>query len=309
MHVAVVDPSRVVLKMVGDMIGQRGDTVSDFLDSASALRSIQNDPDIDVLITSLEVQPLNGFELCWEARLAAKERRPLYIIIMSSLTDDTRLAEALDSGADDLIGKPLKRLELYARLRMAGRLKSAQLHLVRLAETDSLTGLLNRRAFFERLQPLLHRPGKDVPLSAVLIDIDYFKKINDTYGHDAGDGVIKRVAQEIANRAEIVGRVGGEEFAMILDNHDEAKAFRVVDSLRRTLERLPQGSAGQPFSATCSFGIAAMMAGDTADTLLKRADVALYQAKLGGRNRVNISDQAAALTESSDGIMRKRTRS
>jgi two-component system, cell cycle response regulator len=309
MHVAVVDPSRVVLRLVGDMIGQRGDTVADFLDSASALRAIQNDPSIDVLITSLEVQPLGGFELCWEARLAAKERRPLYIIVMSSLTDDNRLAEALDSGADDLIGKPLRRLELHARLRMAGRLKSAQLHLVRLAETDALTGLLNRRAFFERLQPLLQRAGKDNPLSAMLIDIDHFKQINDTHGHDIGDGVIRRVGQEISKRADIVGRFGGEEFAMILENHDQAKSFRVADSLRRALERLPLGAASHPFSATCSFGVSAALAGDTPDTLLKRADIALYQAKLGGRNRVQMGDPAALATDVPDGTIRKHSRS
>jgi two-component system, cell cycle response regulator len=127
MHAAVVDPSRVVLKMVGDLIRERGDTVSEFLDSASALRSLQNDRSIDVLITSLEVQPIGGLELCRDVRLLAVPARPLFIVVMSSLSDDKTLAEVLDSGADHLIVKPVMAVELHARLRQAERQKAAQL--------------------------------------------------------------------------------------------------------------------------------------------------------------------------------------
>ena len=308
MHAAVVDPSRVVLRLVGELVSERGDTVSEFLDSASALRSIQSDASIDVLITSLEVQPMSGLELCWEARLVAPAHRPLYIIVMSSLSDDQRLAEALDSGADDLIAKPVKRLELHARLRMAGRLKNTQLHLVHLAESDSLTGLLNRRAFFERLHAVLQDPKKNSSLSAVLIDIDHFKRINDTYGHDVGDIVIKRVAEEVAKHSGLVCRLGGEEFAMILQDRDESEALRIANSLRRVCERLPFNAEGQAFAVTCSLGISRLNEGDTADKLLKRADVALYQAKLAGRNRVHLAEPSTPTVELPDGVIRKHRR-
>jgi two-component system cell cycle response regulator len=286
MHAAVIDPSRVVLKVVSELLAERGDTTSDFVDSACALRAIKNDPTIDLLITSLEVQPMTGLELCWEARLAMPAQRPLYIIVMSSLSDDRKLAEALDCGADDLISKPVRRLELHARLRMAGRLKSAQLHLVRLAETDPLTGLLNRRAFFERLNRLLDTPHAASGLTAVLFDVDHFKRVNDTYGHDVGDAVLKWIAAEGGELADIAGRLGGEEFAMILRDCSPIKAFRLADGLRQRCEKLRFEKYDPPFSVTCSFGISISQEGDTADDLLKRADIALYQAKANGRNRV-----------------------
>ncbi len=307
MHAAVVDPSRVVLRLLKELISERGDTVSEFLNSASALRAVQTDTSIDVLITSLEVQPLTGLELCWAARLAAPARRPLYIIVMSSLSDEQKLAEALDSGADDLIAKPVKRLELHARLRMAGRMKAAQLHLVDLAERDPLSGLLNRRAFFERLNPLLLAP-KSAPLSAILIDIDHFKRVNDTYGHDTGDTVIKTIAMKAGQHADLACRMGGEEFAMILERQDETAACRLANGLRREFAGLSFQARGEKFSVTCSFGVSALMEGDGVDELLKRADVALYQAKLAGRNRVYRANEFVAFTEEPVGVTRTHPR-
>jgi diguanylate cyclase (GGDEF)-like protein len=303
MHAAVVDPSRVVHKVVADLLAERGDTTSNFVDSASALRTIKSDPSIDLLITSLEVQPLTGLELCWETRMAMPAQRPFYIIVMSSLSDDRKLAEALDCGADDLISKPVNRVELHARLRMAGRLHAAQLRLVRLAETDSLTGVLNRRAFFERLNGLLAVPSMAQNLTAVLFDIDHFKRVNDTYGHDVGDAVLKQIAAEAGKMTDMVGRFGGEEFAMILQDASPIKAFRTADNLRQRCESLRFDRYTPSFSVTCSFGVSAAQEGDTADELLKRADIALYQAKESGRNRVQT---AARLTPEQAGQQRRR---
>lgn len=286
MHAAVVDPSRVILKVVTQLLAQRGDTASEFQDSDAALRRIKSDPSIDVLITSLEVQPISGLELCWETRLAIPAERPLYIIVMSSLSDESRLAEALDCGADDLIAKPVKPLELHARLRMAGRLKAAQLHLVKLAETDPLTALYNRRAFFDRLNERISTPERAASLSAVLLDIDHFKRVNDVYGHDIGDLVIKRIAGEASKVSNLVGRLGGEEYALILEGYPENRAMKLSDTLRRNCAEIPFTVGNETFTVTCSLGVSRWVAGDSADDLLKKADVALYRAKTEGRNRV-----------------------
>ena len=168
MHAVIVDPSTVVLKHITKLLAPHCDTVSEFIGASAALDKITHDPTVDTLIASLELQPMTGLELCREARLAVSAQRPLYIIVMSSLRDGGKLAEALDCGADELIAMPVDALELRARLRMAGRLKAAQLHLVRLAETDPLTGLYNRRAFFERLDARIrnrNRPIRFPPFS------------------------------------------------------------------------------------------------------------------------------------------------
>jgi two-component system cell cycle response regulator len=308
MHAAVVDPSRVVSKLVSELILQRGDQVSEFHDSASALRTIKDDPSIDVLITSLEVQPIGGLELCWETRMAMPTQRPFYIIVMSSLSDDKKLAEALDCGADDLIAKPVRKLELHARLRLAARLSSAQRHLVHLADTDSLTSLLNRRAFFERLNGDLRDRQKAPKVSAILFDIDHFKRINDTYGHDVGDEVIRRIAAEGARYGQIAGRLGGEEFAIIVHKKNEATTLQLAEELRRACSRLSFRGNGEAFHTTCSFGVSRWSDGDTVDSLLKRADVALYQAKTGGRNRVQLSGASIVADAPEYGIIRHRPR-
>jgi two-component system cell cycle response regulator len=286
MYAAVVDPSRVVLKRISRLLAERGDRSSGFHDSNAALRKIQSDPAIDVLITSLDVEPMSGLELCWAARTAIPAQRPLCIIVMSSRSDKKKLAEALDCGADDLIDKPVNPLELHARLRVAARLKAAQLHLVRLAETDPLTGLYNRRAFFRQLDDLICRPEKAICVSAVLLDIDHFKAVNDTYGHDVGDLVIKAVAGEAAKVTKLVGRLGGEEYGLILEDCPENRAVKLSDNLRRSCAGIPFKAGLQRFSVTCSLGVSRWAPGDTADDLLKRADIALYQAKSEGRNRV-----------------------
>lgn len=309
MHAVVVDPSRVVLKLVGDLITERGDKVTELMDSASALRLIREDPTVDILITSMEVQPMGGLELCWEARMAVTAQRPLYVIVMSSSgSDEEKLGEALDCGADDLISKPVRRLELHARMRMAGRMKQAQLHLVRLAETDPLTGLLNRRAFFERLSASLVKRKPESALTAILFDIDHFKRINDSYGHDVGDLVLRRIAEEAGTRAALVGRLGGEEFALIMENMELEKVYRLTDSLRRACSAMPFTANGEKFNVTCSFGISIWSGNDIADNLLKRADIALYQAKEAGRNRVQIYGQAIDMEDFPDRVTRKRKR-
>src|SRR5215467_13145803 len=167
MRVVLVDPSRTVLKCVGRLLEARDHEVRAFTDGQAALECIRSDLKVGALITSAELGAISGLELCWETRLLATCDRPIYVIMMSSSQDQYRLIEALDSGADDYIGKPPVAEELYARLRAAERVAAMQQELVRLATTDSLTGAFNRRAFFERAHEAASRAGSGPGPSAI----------------------------------------------------------------------------------------------------------------------------------------------
>jgi diguanylate cyclase (GGDEF)-like protein len=287
MHVALVDSSRTVLKIVKNLLEAREHQVRTFTEGHAALEHIRSDPTVEALITSAELTSISGVELCREARQIASSGRPIYVILMSSNQDGNKLIEALDNGADDFIGKPPVVEELYARLRAAERVTRMQRELVRLATTDPLTGVLNRRAFFAKAEDFCARAERGVALSAILFDIDYFKRVNDLYGHDTGDEVLRCVARKAVQSVKApLGRLGGEEFAILLENSSLEQASEIAEDLRAAFAGLRFHAARQELMITSSFGVSEWEAGDTIDQLLKRADVALYKAKLDGRNRV-----------------------
>lgn len=285
MQIVIVDSSRVVLKIIASLMEPRGHAVHPFTDSQKALAFLTATPSVRVLITSLETRPLCGLELCWSARLLAEERRPLHVITMSSARNVRSLTEALDSGADDFIEKPPGAEELNARLRAAERLTTMQEDLIRLAETDPLTGLYNRRAFFARAGSAVDRIGGHGRLSAVLADIDHFKRINDEHGHDVGDLAIQAVA-ELVGAEGIAGRLGGEEFAVVLPGLGLDAAAEHAERLRLRVRDLRIRSGRSSVSLRCSFGVSTWTGPDAVAALIKRADLALYEAKARGRDRV-----------------------
>ena len=287
MHIAVVDPSRTVLKGIRLLLEARDHHVYPFTDGAAALHHIDQDPNVDAAIISAEQVsgPGAGIELCWQTRLLASSYRPIYVILMSARDGRQTLSEALDSGADDFITKPPLAEELYARLRAAERVNSMQRDLIRLATTDPLTGVLNRRAFFERSLPVCERAGSGSPLSAIMMDIDHFKRINDRFGHALGDEVIRSVAAAASQDDRLVGRLGGEEFAVLLEA-DIHGARDVAERLRGEIAAMKFDTVKGPMSTTCSFGVSDWQRGDNVDELLRRADIALYSAKSHGRNQV-----------------------
>jgi diguanylate cyclase (GGDEF)-like protein len=245
------------------------------------------DTEVAALITSGELGAMSGLELCWETRVLAGRDRPIYVILMSSSIDKSKLGEALDSGADDFISKPPVADELYARLRAAERLGAMQRELVRLASVDALTGLHNRRVFFELAEEARSETGA---LTAIMLDIDHFKRINDLYGHDVGDQAIAAVAKATGTEGAIIGRLGGEEFAMLLKGSTLGEGTALAEQLRARIAALRFDTANGPMTLTCSFGVSERKADDSIDDLLKRADVALYAAKTSGRNRVVAAD-------------------
>jgi len=292
MQIVLVDPSRTVRRIITDLVQQWKYDVSAFSDGIEALSYIQQNDKVRVLVTSAELPSLSGVELCVRVRALLGNRRPLYIIMMSSNDEYTKCVQALDNGADEFIRKPPIAEELRARLRTADRATSMQCELVRLATTDFLTGLFNRRAFFENAVAAIERAQRGHIVSAIMIDIDLFKQVNDVYGHDIGDVVLKSVAAEIALLPGLSGRLGGEEFGLLVEN-ELSDAVDIAQELRGSVERLKIFSEERPVAVTCSLGVAEWEAGDTIDTLLRRADVALYEAKRTGRNKVVAADTYA----------------
>ena len=301
MRIVVVDPSRTVLKIVTGLLEAGNRAIHPFTDAPEALEYIKANHDVDALVTSVELPSMSGLELCRQVRQQMTRGRSIYIVLMSSNYEKNKLIEALDNGADDFIGKPPATEELYARLRVAKRLRDMQRELFRLATTDSLTGLLNRRAFFERAEAASVRCAPTSDLCAIILDIDHFKSINDQYGHDMGDRVLKAVATQVLSGKGTVGRLGGEEFVILVEQ-PLAEAMVSAERIRKELAALRVPVRDTVAQITGSFGVSEWQNGDTIDTLLKRADIALYKAKATGRNCVVAAD--ATLTETDSGASR-----
>ncbi|MEQ1618028.1 MAG: PleD family two-component system response regulator [Terricaulis sp.] len=253
----------------------------------------------DLAVVSVNAKTFDGFRIIARMRSGAATRHlPILAIVDSD--DRTRAVRALELGAHDIIARPLDDDELLARARTLMRrkrymdaLRSRLDQSLELAITDQLTGLYNRRFLFSQLGPLVQRSqcGGDL-VSAMTLDIDHFKRCNDTFGHDVGDAVLQEFAARLASNvrpSDFACRMGGEEFVVIMPRANGDLACHAAERLRRSICAEPFCVPGppHPLEITVSIGVACSEhAEDTADTLLKRADEALYEAKRSGRNRV-----------------------
>ena len=292
------------------LIEEGGHDVLAFADGLEALACITQDGDVRTLITSTQPLNISGIELCAAARKLSGARRALHVILMSS-TDDYYLAiAALDNGADDFIHKPPIPDELRARLRLADRVTFMKRQLIEYATTDPLTGLLNRRAFFDSAAEMEIAAQNGKCLSAVIFDIDHFKQINDNHGHETGDQVLAAVGARTKMTGDIASRLGGEEFC-VLTFRQNTDASQYASQLRQSIRALQFEHDGEEFSITCSFGIAEWKDRDSIDGLLRRADLAMYEAKRSGRDQIVLAN-ADALTKGHDewrGVIRTASRS
>jgi len=292
MRLVLVDPSRAVQRAMTHLIESAAHQVKTFSDGLEALSYIGRETDVRALITSTQPLGISGIELCAAARNLGGIRRALHIILMSSTEDYHLAVAALDNGADDFIHKPPNPDELAARLRLADRVTAMKQQLIQYATTDTLTGLFNRRAFFERADEMCRSAAAGKPLSAIVFDIDHFKKINDTCGHDVGDQVLAAIGAQAKALDGVIGRLGGEEFCMLVQA-DASDALEIAAALQRSIRALGFNHSGTALKVTCSFGITEWENGDAIDRLLRRADIAMYEAKRSGRDRIVAADTFA----------------
>ncbi|HLQ91403.1 MAG TPA: PleD family two-component system response regulator [Xanthobacteraceae bacterium] len=252
----------------------------------------------DLLIVSLGLDRFDGLRLCSQIR-SLERTRNLPILAIADVENDTKLVRGLEIGVNDYLTRPFDKCELNARVctqirkkRYSERLRDNVQMSIEMAITDALTGLHNRRYMESHIGALIEQASaRGKPLAVSLLDIDFFKSVNDTYGHDAGDDVLREFANRIRKSIrgiDLACRYGGEEFVVLMPETDLAVAAAVSERLRRRIAsepfRVQQGA--RQIEVTISIGIAALGGGDDAAMLVKRADQALFRAKRDGRNRV-----------------------
>jgi diguanylate cyclase (GGDEF)-like protein len=286
MRVALVGSSGEARELVSRLLEARSHEVFSFANTNDALARLTTDASIDALITSADAAPMSGVELCWEARLLAGRRRALYVLFMAAPQDQMTKVEALDGGADDVIDMPPLPAELCAKLRAAERMLKLKSQLIQSATTDPLSRVHNRGAFFEEATEACREASLGGSLAVILLDVDHLKAINDHYGHDVGDRAIRAVASVAQRGGALVGRLGGDEFGILLEGHMLSDALELAADLQQNLAKLKLETSEGPMGLTCSLGVSELQPGDTIDDLMKRADLALYRAKAEGRSRV-----------------------
>ena len=255
----------------------------------------------DLVIVSLGLTNYDGLRLCSQLR-SLERTRALPILTIADLEDRPKILRGLDLGVNDYLVRPIDRNELIARVRTQVRRKRYAESLrnnveqaIEMAVVDALTGLNNRRYFDMNLASLLDQAAQEAkPLSLLVLDIDFFKKVNDTYGHDAGDEILRALAGRIrraVRSVDLVCRLGGEEFVIVMPETSIDVASRVAERVRRAVEAEPfnvkEGQVAVP--VTISIGIADRGSDANPDFIYKSADKALYESKASGRNKVTLA--------------------
>jgi diguanylate cyclase (GGDEF)-like protein len=241
----------------------------------------------------------DGPQVCRELR-AIPTGRFVYIVLVTARSDKYDIAAGLEAGADDYVVKPFEAVELKARLLAGTRIVELEDQLLAIQEKlshrathDDLTGVWNRAAILSKLETEIQRAGRQkTPLTVVMVDVDNFKAVNDIYGHQVGDVVLRNVAQTMANNLRVydaVGRYGGEEFLIVAPGCDRAAADRLAQRLQTNVKTQSMAGSEREITITCSFGVVTPIDQEmTPERCIQLADEALYRAKAGGRDRVEI---------------------
>jgi len=289
-RILAVDDSVVNLKLLSTILGREGFEVLVTSDSLQALpMTLEHCPELVLL--DMMMPGLSGLELLTRLK-ASQATENIPVVMVTARTGGTDVKSALEAGAFDYVKKPLDDVEIVARVRSALRYKHHQDKLTEMATHDSLTGLFNHRLLIELLaRELAAARRKDQTVAFCMVDIDHFKKVNDTWGHQAGDLVLQEVSRLLSEglrRSDPIGRYGGEEFGIVLGGCSREVALALCERLRTTVESHVFRVNGAAVNITVSMGLGWTDPGDESaeGELIQRADRALYRAKSGGRNRL-----------------------
>jgi two-component system, cell cycle response regulator len=296
-HILIVEDRPESVAWFRDALDAKN-KVADVSSFDEALVLVRGGDFFDLIVVSLGIRAFEGLRLCSHLR-SSPEIRNTPILVLVSEGENRKLAQALDMGVNDYLMRPVDRNELMARVktqlrkkRYADKLRRNMQLSLEMAITDQLTGLHNRRYMARHLDTLMKNASAAKPISFLIMDIDFFKAVNDTYGHDVGDEVLREFAARVSANVrgiDLACRYGGEEFVVVMPDTDTEFAYTVAERLRHSMETtpIPISRAPNKISITASFGIASSTgSGDNSDKLLHRADQALYRAKREGRNRV-----------------------
>jgi diguanylate cyclase (GGDEF)-like protein len=307
-HVLVVDDDPAMRALVVKLLSRDGFAVRSVADGNAALEAVaQLCPDI--VVSDWEMPHLSGLDLC--RRLREMELpHYVYILLMTGRAQPDDLIQGLEAGADEFLPKPIAPSELKARIHSAFRMIGMERELRRLAKSDPLTGVLNRRSFEEHLErEFQHARRHRRDLACVMLDIDFFKRVNDTYGHPAGDQVLRTVARVLQSQCradDYLGRLGGEEFCILLTETNESGAAAWAERARVLLAQHPIATDNATLSVTSSFGVCQCLADmESAHSLVDLSDQALLVAKQSGRDRVvrasSLVDEIIDMSAAADG--------
>jgi diguanylate cyclase (GGDEF)-like protein len=300
-RVLVADDSALIRRVLDQRLSKWGYEAVLCPDGEEAWDALHGQAAPLLAIVDWDMPRLSGVELCRRVRAEAREPY-VYLILLTANDRKEAVVEGLSAGADDYVKKPFDDQELEVRLRTGKRIVDLHGELVAAREAmrvqatrDSLTGLWNRAAVMDALHVELARCDRSAsPLAVMMVDLDHFKRVNDTWGHQAGDAVLRESARRLAagiRTYDVAGRYGGEEFLLLLPGCAESAASGRADAVRASVSAEPMDVGGVLHAQTVSIGVTIRRSGEAigVEDLIKSADAALYEAKRGGRDRVVFS--------------------
>ncbi len=303
MRVLLAEDERASRMMLGSLLTKWGYEPLPVEDGKEALEILLGEEPPELALVDWLLPGMEGTEICRRVREEFKEDVAYpYIILLTVKDQKESLLQGFEAGADDYVTKPFDPRELRVRLSVGKRIVELQRALRYQAERDFLTALMNRRGIMKYLEGEMEEGGADgSSLSIAVLDLDHFKKVNDTLGHSAGDEVLREVARRITSALEgtrgVVGRSGGEEFLLVFPGCAEKKAFEICGQIRRYIGESPVKSVKGDVYVTASMGVAGYSVGWSLDDLVNLADTAMYRAKAEGRNRVCLGNGACEMED------------
>lgn len=287
--VLLVDDDRVIRSVLADLLEEQGFRVRHASSGVEALQIVKQECPY-IVITDWVMSAMDGLELCRSLR-AEKLPHYVYVVLLTTKSHVEDVVAGLSAGADEFLTKPVRRVELFARLQTGLRILELEDRLNQLATRDTLTGLLNRRSFCELFTKEWERATRhDHPLSCVMVDVDFFKRINDVYGHLVGDRVLANIAECFEQHSrghDYICRWGGEEFCVLLPETDAEGALAWANRCRSAIAATATIDADTSIAVTASFGVCERNATmPRPESLIGLADAALLTAKQQGRNCV-----------------------